>query len=301
MREGIWAHIGVEESTIPVSIASPLEDFRFIFAVFALIIGMTLISAILYVMNTKNGASSSRGRDSGRRRHLLIASVLAASLSIIMVIVSQLIPYTPVRASQQAQAIDSLFALQFGIAAVIFSIVLVFILYSVVVFRQRPGDTGDGPPVHGNPGLETVWTVIPLAIVIFLGVYSVGVLSDIKKPLEAVEPLEVKVTALRFAWIFEYPEHGITSTELRLPINRPVLLKLTSRDVVHSFWVPEFRLKQDAVPGLETLLRVTPSRIGEYNILCAELCGIGHTTMVSKVVVVEEEAFQRWVAEKKGG
>ena len=152
--------------------------------------------------------------------------------------------------------------------------------------------------MEGRPWLEITWTVVPLAIVLWLSVQGALMLRDIERSSPTGE-LEVKVTAFQWAWSFEYPQYGITSNELRLPVDRPVLFDLTSRDVIHSFWVPEWRTKQDAVPGKITTLRVTPNLVGSYKAWCAELCGLAHAYMQAPVMVVEPEDFEGWLKEKK--
>ena len=160
--------------------------------------------------------------------------------------------------------------------------------------RSRPGDTEDGPGIQGHNGLEAIWTLVPLAIVIALSVYGAIVLGDITRA--APQEMEVKVVSSQWSWQFEYPQYGASAPELFLPVNRPAVFKLNSVDVVHSFWVPEFRVKQDAVPGMETVLRITPTREGDYILECAELCGLLHAYMTAPVRVVGEQAFQEWVA-----
>jgi cytochrome c oxidase subunit 2 len=108
----------------------------------------------------------------------------------------------------------------------------------------------------------------------------------------------VEVTALQFAWQFTYPEQGIVSPELNLPRDRQVLLKLQSKDVIHSFWVPEFRMKQDAVPGMTTQLRIRPTLVGQYEVRCAELCGTSHYAMLATVNVMEPADFDAWLAQQ---
>jgi cytochrome c oxidase subunit 2 len=117
-------------------------------------------------------------------------------------------------------------------------------------------------------------------------------------------PLRVNVTAQQFAWSFSYPENGDASSPvLRLPLDRKVKLYLQAKDVIHSFWVPEFGQKQDAVPGITTTLVITPDRLGTFPVVCTELCGLGHSTMRSEAIVMRPEAFERWArgAGKQGG
>jgi cytochrome c oxidase subunit 2 len=168
----------------------------------------------------------------------------------------------------------------------------------VVRYRARPGDTGDGAPIHGNTKLEVIWVAIPTIIVSILAAYAWIVLDDV----EAKQPneLRVVVTGQQFAWRFQYPEYdNLKTNQLYLPKDRPVKFDIKSDDVLHSFWVPSFRLKIDAVPGLTTFIRLTPSRLGKYDIVCAELCGIGHSTMRQYTTVVEEPEFEDWVAEQR--
>jgi cytochrome c oxidase subunit 2 len=109
----------------------------------------------------------------------------------------------------------------------------------------------------------------------------------------------VEVTAQQFAWSFRYPEEEITTGRLVLPIGQQVELRMTAKDVIHAFWVPEWRLKQDVVPGITTRLLVTPSRLGAYDVICTELCGLGHAVMRAKALVLERADFDAWVREQK--
>jgi cytochrome c oxidase subunit 2 len=111
--------------------------------------------------------------------------------------------------------------------------------------------------------------------------------------------LTVNVTGLQFAWIFTYPDTGIVASELHVPNGREVFLDITANDVIHAFWVPEFRLKQDAIPGRQSELRFTPNRVGEYPLICAELCGPYHGAMKTKVIVETPTEFDNWIAEQK--
>jgi cytochrome c oxidase subunit 2 len=179
----------------------------------------------------------------------------------------------------------------------LFALIVVILVYSLVVFRRKKGETGDGAHIEGNTTLEIAWTLIPLLIVIFLaylGAYSLGEVRRID-----MTALQVKVTAGQWYWQFQYPEYGVTSTELYLPVNRQVDLQMSSNDVIHSFWVPEFRVKQDIVPGLVTELRITPTLLGNYKVLCAELCGASHAYMEGLVMVVEKNSFENWIADQQ--
>lgn len=199
-------------------------------------------------------------------------------------------------ASLQARPIDQAFSIEWIVISFLFALIVGFILYSVIFFRRKKGDETDGPHVEGNNALEVTWTVIPLITVIGFAIYGSLNLADVLRP--DPQAMEVKVTGQQWAWRFEYPEQGITSDELVLPINKQVLLSMQSVDVIHSFWVPEFRVKQDLLPDRETQLRITPDRIGAYKVRCAEICGQQHAYMLADVRVVGQTEFDNWVFSK---
>ncbi|MFQ5857088.1 MAG: cytochrome c oxidase subunit II [Anaerolineae bacterium] len=238
---------------------------------------------------------SGRKKGGDNMRRLAIPILLTIVISIPLAVVFLRVDLTPALAGQQGQAVDSLLRLEFSIAAVIFVLCMVFLLYSVVAFRREPGDLEDAIPIEGSMPLEIAWTVVPLIIVIGLGFYGAGVLVDITKPPSSEKELTVDVTGFQWAWSFEYPELGITASELVLPVNQPVVFRLHATDVIHSFWIPEFRIKMDTIPGIDNHVRIRPTRVGEYKVRCAELCGTGHAYMLARVEVVEEPAFRAWV------
>jgi cytochrome c oxidase subunit 2 len=199
----------------------------------------------------------------------------------------------PVQASLQAVEVDRLLNVHLWLISFLFSLIVGILLYSLVVFRRRKGETGDGAHIEGNNTLEVFWTMIPLFAVIFLAYIGAASLGETRR----IDPtaLQVRVIAGQWYWRYQYPEYGISTSDLVLPIGRQVDLQMTSNDVIHSFWVPEFRLKQDLVPGQTTELRITPSLIGEYKVRCAELCGTSHAYMEGLVSVVSQEDFDAWV------
>lgn len=207
-----------------------------------------------------------------------------------------------VNASAEADDIDTLMDVMIIISSYVMAIVVVALVYAMWKFRAKPGDESDGKPIHGSTRLEIAWTVIPTIIVLAAAVYSWIVLDDI----EAKQPdaMQVNVIAQQFAWRFDYPEEGVTSNELHVPVGRQLSLDLTALDVLHSFWVPEWRIKRDLVPvgpGGDEVDRdvvVTPDREGVYSVVCAELCGLGHTTMRAAAVVQSQEEFDAWIAEQ---
>jgi cytochrome c oxidase subunit II len=217
--------------------------------------------------------------------------------SLVGIAISLLIDWFPESASTSAGKIDTLYDVLLICSVPVFVLVMTIAIYSVVRFRAKPGDMGDGPPIHGNTRLEVIWVTIPFIMVTALAIYGWITLDN----LEAKQKNEmvVNVTGQQFTWNFQYPSEKLEAKELVLPVNRPVEFRIHSKDVIHSFWVPQFRLKSDAVPGLTTKIRVTPDKEGNYEVVCAELCGLGHSTMRQFVRVLPAGEFQAWVSEQK--
>lgn len=225
----------------------------------------------------------------------LILAIVALTALLSVVLVS--IRWNGLQGSTAAVEIDRLLDVMIVLSSFVFAVVVVMMGYALIKFRAKPGDESDGEPIHGNTRLEIVWTVIPTIIVLFAAGYSWVVLDRI----EAREPdrLQVNVFSQQFAWNFTYPDAGKhSSDELRVPVNRQVEFDLYALDVLHAFWVPEWRMKQDTVPGIVTDTVVTPTEEGTYQLICTELCGAGHTTMRATVVVQSEQEFERWLNEQ---
>lgn len=236
-----------------------------------------------------------------RMKHLIIAGFLVILMTIALIFGASQVRLLPISASAQAVPIDNMFRLEFIVIAFLFSLIVVFMVYSVVVFRRRAGETGDGRHIEGNTKLEVTWTILPLITVLAFSVLGAQSLADTQRA--DPKALEVNVIGSQWVWRFEYPKWGIVSTELVMPVNKQAILYLSSIDVIHSFWVPEFRVKQDALPGGEEFvreLRVTPTLIGRYTVRCAELCGINHAYMESPVIVMSQADFDVWVAAQTG-
>ncbi len=235
---------------------------------------------------------------SGSMKHYVIAGALTVVLTVLSFLLLTNIGLLPVQASVQAGPIDQMVQLQLWMISFLFSLIVVFILYSVFVFRARKGDTQEGAYFKGSTRLEVLWTLFPLATVIYLSFLGAQALGDVRKA--DPQAMTINVIAFQWGWSFEYPDLGITSSTLYLPKDKQVKLMLTSRDVIHSFWVPEFRVKQDALPGenLVKELRLTANVEGEYTVMCAELCGGAHAYMNSPVRVVSQADFDAWAAEE---
>ena len=225
---------------------------------------------------------------------VLVVLILVSTLLVYFGLVS--LDLLPQKASAQAETIDWLLNLELVAISFLFSLIVVPLIYSLIVYRRKPGEEGDGVYFKGNTKLEIIWTVIPLVIVLalaYIGAWSLGETLRIDPSAMTVE-----VTAFQWGWRFDYPEYGVTTNELFLPLNHQVRLEMESRDVIHSFWVPEFRLKQDILPGQTTELRITPTEIGQFALRCAELCGTSHAYMNAPVMVVSEDEFNVWVDEQ---
>lgn len=230
-------------------------------------------------------------KSSSDRRHFIIAGVLVVIGTILMNLLLKSALPLPVQASIESLTIDQLIGWHLTLIAFLFSLIVVFMLYAIVVFRRREGDDSDGEHFEGNTTLEIAWTVIPLILVIIFG--YIGVV-DLNKITQQNEELVVKVTGFQWDWSFEY-DGGVLSQELILPVDKRVHLELSTKDVLHAFWVPEFRVKQDLVPGQTTSVYLTPIETGEYQLVCAELCGLSHYKMLRVVKVVEQDQFTAWL------
>jgi cytochrome c oxidase subunit 2 len=241
-----------------------------------------------------------------RREHkrtvqqMVVVGVIATAIGIA---IGLSIHWFPPADSTQADKIDTLWDVLVIATVPVFVLVTVIVCFSVLEFRMRPGEEQlDGPPIHGNTRLEVIWTALPAMLIVGLVTYAYVVLHDIEKAPAAGNPERaVAVTGQQFAWSFAYNEGGkkFTTAQLYLPAGESVKFDVRSKDVIHDFWVPDFRMKIDAVPGITTHYRVTPKNpagIGEHAIVCAELCGLGHAFMRSTVHVLSKPDFAKWVA-----
>jgi cytochrome c oxidase subunit 2 len=227
---------------------------------------------------------------------LIVIGVLAGAIASAVALIPG---WLPEPASREAGRIDFVFWFVTGICIFIFAIVAAVSVFAVWKFRAKPDDDSDGPPIHGHTGLEIAWTAVPTLLVTAIAIVSAIVLA--KNDAQGADPLRVDVIAQQFFWSYRYPEFDNKESDiLRLPVNRSVVLRMSSKDVIHSFWVPEFGQKQDVVPGIHPTLHITPDRVGTYPVICTELCGLGHALMRSRTVVMTEAAFQKW-ANQKGG
>jgi cytochrome c oxidase subunit II len=230
----------------------------------------------------------------------ILAALLATAIGIAL---SYAIHWFPVQASTQAHETDTLYHVLVIASVPIFVLVVSVILFSVWKFQMKPGqELEDGPAIHGNTRLEVIWTAVPALILLGLVSYSFVVLhNNEKKP--AGQEIVVEVTAQQFAWSYSYPRSvtggaPLNTTQLYVPNGESVFFKMHSKDVIHAFWIPAFRLQEDVVPGITTTYRATPDRLGSYPVVCNLLCGVGHGLMRSAIHVVSPSQFQAWLKQQ---
>ena len=227
--------------------------------------------------------------------HFLVVGILVIVVAILAYFGVNIMWVMPTEASVQAASIDWLWNIQMGAMSFLFALIVVPMIYSLIVFRRRKGETGEGEHFEGNTNLEIAWTIIPLIAVVTMAYIGAGNLADVRRA--DPDAVVVNVTGRQWSWSFEY-ENGVVSDTLYMPVGKQVHLKMTSSDVIHSFWVPEFRVKQDLVPGRITELWITPTEEGQYSVSCAELCGTTHYGMVKPVIVTSETQFFAWLDEQ---
>ncbi|WP_414546208.1 cytochrome c oxidase subunit II [Nostoc sp. CCY0012] len=232
--------------------------------------------------------------------------------------------WLPPQAAAESQLIDDLISFLVTLGAFIFLGVTSTLMYSIIFHRAKTGDFSDGPHIEGNVTLEVVWTAIPIMLVLWIASYSYQVYEQmgIQGPMELVhlhnpvgmesayaapkdepantlaEPVEnIDVLAKQWAWVFHYPEKNVTSTELHLPSDRRVHLALQSEDVLHGFYIPAFRLKQDIIPNHTIDFEFTPIRVGQYRLTDSQYSGTYFATMQANVVVESPADYQQWLAQ----
>lgn len=243
---------------------------------------------------------AARGRGAARaniRRAVLIWAVLTVVFELIFWLISinfinwQILPPG---AGDRSDEINNVMWIFTFLSIPVFFMVVVFAYYSVAAWGARARPRLEGPAMLVSPRFIGWWIAISLVLVTFLYVYGLVFLAQVDaKPTTNV--LQVNVTGEQWLWDYSYPQYGnIGGSELELVVNRPTTFSITSIDVQHSFWVPAFDIKQDAVPGETTNISVIPKKVGNYQVRCAELCGIYHSYMETPVHVVTQAEFDNW-------
>jgi cytochrome c oxidase subunit 2 len=201
--------------------------------------------------------------------------------------------WMPVRASTTAGRVDDLFNFILVTAVVFFVLIVTLMTFFLVRYRRRPGREAE-PSAHHNTALELTWSLIPLVLLVII--FVLGFRSYLDMSVAPQNSLQVSVTAQRWFWSFTYP-NGYSDANLHVPANTPVELTLTSQDVIHSLFIPAFRVKKDVVPGRYNKAWFEANTPGEFLIVCAEYCGRSHSDMMANVVVHEPGGFEKWMDE----
>ena len=222
--------------------------------------------------------------------------------------------WLPVQASNAAPLVDGLFSFETGLGSFVFLGVMSVIAWVVLMHRAEKYDISDAEPIEGNTKLEVIWTLIPLAIVMGIAIYAMRINHElgILGPMEHIHPHNsaeaqggypgdrlpaesIEVIARQWSWEFRYPNAQVSSTELHLPVDKPVTFRLTSDDVIHGFYIPAFRLKQDVIPGKAIDFTLTPTREGRYRLRDSQFSGTWFATNQADVVVQSADAYQSWL------
>jgi cytochrome c oxidase subunit 2 len=209
--------------------------------------------------------------------------------------------------STYGTTLDDLWLVILWVTGIVFVATEITLLVFMVKYRHKEGRKADY--IHGSNTAEVVWTVIPFVIVMALAFYSKGIWDDIRDPsLIPANAYEIQMMASQFEWAatysgadgqFQTADDFVSLNVLHIAVNQPVVVQLEAEDVIHSFFLPEFRVKQDAVPGMTTPVWFEATQTGEFTLACAELCGLGHYTMGGTVIVHSQADFQDWLAEQQ--
>ena len=235
------------------------------------------------------------------RRHIAIVGLLWLVLTFIGLVLAQ-VAFEPAAVSDKGQAIDETFKTLLIMSVPVFTFVIATLSYSAIVFRHRGEPETDGAPLTGRGRLPLAWFVITSAMA--LGVMVYPGLTELPNIVHlAPSPdVVVKIQGQQWAWSVSYPQSGAKSTtELVLPVNKTVGFEITSIDVIHSVWIPAFRMRVDAVPGLTTYMSFTPTATGDYGtdsglrLQCSQMCGLDHAKMALPVRVVDDATFASWI------
>lgn len=238
----------------------------------------------------------------GHLHRAVLIWIIASILGIVFVaLVFPRAPAVPINASDKSSDITVTVLLFTLVAIPVFMGVVVFTLYSVIVFRTQGRPRSDGPAIHDNTRFEGLWIIASSVLVLILLIWGLVFLARVDAA-PAGQPLQVEVQGEQWQWNYVYPQYGNASSNiLELPVNRPVKFTLSSVDVTHGFWIPNFAIKEDANPGVVTHIFVTPTRLGTYPVRCAELCGLYHAYMEGQLHVVNAAEFANWVAKQPPG
>jgi cytochrome c oxidase subunit 2 len=192
------------------------------------------------------------------------------------------------------EVVDQVFFYILAITIFLFGFITFLMIFFVIRYRKKKNPLPTD--IRENIGLEIIWTVVPVLLVLTMFYYGLTGFNFLKKV--PVDALKVKVIARQWSWLFEY-EDGLKSMELKVPVGKPVKLSLSSQDVIHGFYAPAFRIKQDVVPGMINTLWFQATEVGTFDVFCTQYCGLQHANMTAKIVVLPEHEFSQWYQKGK--
>jgi cytochrome c oxidase subunit 2 len=208
------------------------------------------------------------------------------------------LPLFPEQASTVAPQVDALFFFLVGVSAFFSLLIASLVIYFAIRYRRRSEDELPRP-IHGSLRLELAWTVIPFAISMLMFFWGASVFLEISRPPD--DALEVFVVGKQWMWKLQHMEGRREINELHVPLGRAMKLTMTSEDVIHSFFVPAFRIKADVVPGRYTTAWFEATKLGVYHLFCAEYCGTEHSRMIGRIIVMEPTDYQDWLSGRDSG
>jgi len=235
----------------------------------------------------------------------VVLALLAATLPVAAVLVALSLPGVAPHtgATDSGQAINQLYWVVFSIVAIVFVLVEATLIAFVIRYRRRPhaDQEAEGPQVHGNARVEVAWTLIPTVILIALAIYTFAQVPSVQATGDAgPDAVHVEITAHQFYWQYDYGEGRYSYDTLYLPVDRPIVLRIVSADVDHSWWVPELTGKRDAIPGRVNILRFRTEEAGTFTSgVCGEFCGTQHARMTTEVRVLEQGDYDAWLADQR--
>lgn len=241
-------------------------------------------------------------------KQFLVVVILWIALTVvgeILVIASAPFPLPSV-AAIEGQIVDDAFRILMMLAVPVFAFVVAMLTYSVLRFRRRGEPSQDGPAIHSRGPFVAAWMAITTALTIVMIIYpGITGMKALGAQADKDVDLVVQVEGSRWSWKITYPEHRVVSrTEMVLPVGKHILFEVSATDVLHSFWIPAFRMKIDAVPGMVTQVNATPDKVGAFStdprlrLQCAEACGLLHNKMIMPVRVLEQKEFDAWLAQQ---
>ena len=239
----------------------------------------------------------------GYKRDAIRVGLLWLALVVVLEAVWFSVEILPRQYAEEARIIDDAFNLLTILGIPVFSFVVAMLIYAALRFRSGGDASRDGPPIKTSTPVVVTWLVVTTALAVFI-LINPGLVGLAELRANPDADLVIEVEGQRWQWVATYPNGAEVRDELVLPVDTRIKFEVTSVDILHSFWVPGFRTKIDAVPGLTTSVYATPTELGSFaedsalRLQCAELCGIGHARMVMPVRVVEKAEFQAWMADQ---